>query len=329
MEPSSSSEFTTLAPIQCLIDWYLPKCRVNQPPRFASNYDVNHLERLRIDPRESLSMSVEEETSIQPITTTPSQTSTTLTTLLSKATKAQKTIEPVDDGFFTPQLPTAVTASRQRVHPTTPSLERSTPSPQFLIETTARVSPFTVYPPVRPTTPMGTDPLGTTTMKPASGEDFPRTMLIMVGSGTVIVLIAAIVFCVFKCRQNAPPSEHYPMVMNGKSTGYAPISQEMSPQMIHHGDPSTQPLIAPRINTQVNGYQPIKGSVIPNGMNGDSPNGTPGGGGGMNGVNGMNGTGPRRINGGMNGSMNGLNGATNGNGPKATAKKKDFKEWYV
>ncbi|CAJ0582024.1 unnamed protein product, partial [Mesorhabditis spiculigera] len=226
-------------------------------------------------------------------------------------------VDPEPIGFFTPQLPTAVTASR-RVQAATHEKEKSSPTP-FLPASSGRVTPYTAYPPVRPTTPMGD--LITTTMKPSGGEDFPRTMLIMVGSGTVILLIAAIVFCVFKCRQNGPPPEHYPMVMNGKAVGYAPISQEMTPQMTHHGDPASQPLISPRISTQVNGYQPLKGAVIPNG-NGITDNG-------MTFNGGANGA-ARRMNGGMNGSMSHLNGGgQNGNGPKGNAKKKDFKEWYV
>ncbi|WKY13613.1 hypothetical protein Q1695_004445 [Nippostrongylus brasiliensis] len=101
---------------------------------------------------------------------------------------------------------------------------------------------FTVYP-VRPTTPMGD--LITTTMKASEAADFPRTALISIASVSVIMVIAVVVFCVFRCRQNPPPGDHYPM-MNG------------------------------------NGYQSMKGAIITNGngMNGHTKNGAGGGGGG-------------------------------------------------
>lgn len=46
----------------------------------------------------------------------------------------------------------------------------------------------------------------------ATVTDFPRTPLIMCSSLAVIIAIAAVVFFVFKCRQNPPNSEHYTMV---------------------------------------------------------------------------------------------------------------------
>lgn len=62
------------------------------------------------------------------------------------------------------------------------------------------------------------------------------------------------------------------MVCNGKQSGYAPISAEMSPQLGHnepHHLPQSisRPYIQARVGAQSNGYQPIKGTVIPNGKN--------------------------------------------------------------
>ncbi|CBW48342.1 Neurexin-3-beta [Caenorhabditis elegans] len=148
---------------------------------------------------------------------------------------------------------------------------------------------FTVYP-VRPTTPMG-DTI-TTTMQAATVTDFPRTPLIMCSSLAVIIAIAAVVFFVFKCRQNPPNSEHYTMAMKSQS-GYTAIAPELSPPMNHDrsNDSCTQPLLAkPHING--NGYEPLKGAVIANG----------------------------------NGATATMMRNGNGNG---VAKKKDFKEWYV
>ncbi|ULT89417.1 hypothetical protein L3Y34_008113 [Caenorhabditis briggsae] len=147
---------------------------------------------------------------------------------------------------------------------------------------------FTVYP-VRPTTPMG-DTI-TTTMQAATVTDFPRTPLIMGSSLAVIIAIAAVVFFVFKCRQNPPASEHYTMAMKSQS-GYTAIAPELSPPMNHdrNNDSCTQPLLAkPHING--NGYEPLKGAVIANG----------------------------------NGATATMMRNGNGNG---VAKKKDFKEWY-
>ncbi|KAL6743674.1 hypothetical protein Aduo_016691 [Ancylostoma duodenale] len=162
----------------------------------------------------------------------------------------------------------------------------------FLSATTAKLAKprttpsFTVYP-VRPTTPMGD--LITTTMKASEAADFPRTALISIASVSVIMVIAVVVFCVFRCRQNPPPGDHYPMACNGKSQqGYTSIAPELSPPL--GVDHATQPLLgrpAPQMNG--NGYQSMKGAIITNGngMNGHAKNGVGGGG------------------------------------------KKDFKEWYV
>ncbi|KAK5977999.1 hypothetical protein GCK32_006890 [Trichostrongylus colubriformis] len=167
----------------------------------------------------------------------------------------------------------------------------------FLSVTTAKLAKtrttpsFTVYP-VRPTTPMGD--LFTSTMKVSEAADFPRTALISIASVSVIMVIAVVVFCVFRCRQNPPPGDHYPMVCNGKSQqGYTSIAPELSPPL--GTDHATQPLLgrpAPQING--NGYQSMKGAIIMNGngINGHVKSGGAGGGGG------------------------GLG-------------KKDFKEWYV
>uniref|UniRef100_A0A1I7WCP5 Synaptotagmin n=1 Tax=Heterorhabditis bacteriophora TaxID=37862 RepID=A0A1I7WCP5_HETBA len=72
-------------------------------------------------------------------------------------------------------------------------------------------------------------------MKPVEVADFPRTALISIASVSVIMVIAVVVFCVFRCRQNPPPSDHYPM------SGYTPIAPELSPPL--GMDRSTQPLL--------------------------------------------------------------------------------------
>uniref|UniRef100_A0A915C1T6 Neurexin-1 n=1 Tax=Parascaris univalens TaxID=6257 RepID=A0A915C1T6_PARUN len=147
----------------------------------------------------------------------------------------------------------------------------------------------TVYA-VRPTTPMG-DIMTSTSKGPAAPTDFPRTALISIASLSVIIIIAIVVFCVFRCRQSGPSTDQYPMVCNGKQSGYAPIPTEMSPQMVHHdphhvAQPVGGPFIQARVN-HLNGYQPIKGAVIPN-----------------------------------------TNGVKNGNAV-SNGRKKEFKEWYV
>uniref|UniRef100_A0A8R1IP07 Uncharacterized protein n=2 Tax=Caenorhabditis japonica TaxID=281687 RepID=A0A8R1IP07_CAEJA len=124
--------------------------------------------------------------------------------------------------------------------------------------------------------------------------DFPRTPLIMGSSLAVILAIAAVVFCVFKCRQSPPPNSEYNGLPMKSQSGYTAIAPELSPPMNHdrNNDSCTQPLLAkPHING--NGYEPLKGAVIENG----------------NGCSTMM-----------------RNGNGNGNG---VAKKKDFKEWYV
>ncbi|VDN08557.1 unnamed protein product [Thelazia callipaeda] len=144
---------------------------------------------------------------------------------------------------------------------------------------------------VRPTTPMGG--LVTSSAKTPTGPtDFPRTALISIASLSVIIIIAIVVFCVFRCRQSGPSTDQYPMVCNGKQSGYAPIPAEMSPQMMHESStPHTGPFFQNRVN-QLNGYQPIKGAVIPSGST-------------------------------SAGNIKG-NGATSSNN-----RKKEFKEWYV
>ncbi|GMR58619.1 hypothetical protein PMAYCL1PPCAC_28814 [Pristionchus mayeri] len=211
-------------------------------------------------------------------------------------------------------------AERRKTTTSTPSTTTTTRTTTKMTTTTRRPSttmkawpssaavPFPTHgiPPVRPTTPMG-DYMTTTTpavMKDGV-EDFPRTALISAASLSVILIIAVVVFCVFRCRQNPPPGDGYPMACNGKSaTGYTPIAAELSPPLglsSHNHDPATQPLIgsAPRVPaSKVNGYQPLKGS---------------------NGLPPANGNGYQ-----ANGNGNGI--MKSGSGP---GKKKDFKEWYV
>uniref|UniRef100_A0A7I4Z531 Neurexin-3a n=1 Tax=Haemonchus contortus TaxID=6289 RepID=A0A7I4Z531_HAECO len=207
-------------------------------------------------------------------------------------------IEPEETGFFTPILPSAATAPRRAVHSKEKSTSTAATFSTFLSVTTAKLAKsrttpsFTVYP-VRPTTPMGD--LITSTMKASEAADFPRTALISIASVSVIMVIAVVVFCVFRCRQSPPLSDHYPMVCNGKSQqGYTSIAPELSPPL--GTDHATQPLLgrpAPQMNG--NGYQSMKGALITNGngMNGHVRNGAGGGGGG------------------------------------GVVGKKDFKEWYV
>lgn len=57
------------------------------------------------------------------------------------------------------------------------------------------------------------------------------------------------------------------MVCSSKQSGYAPIPAELSPPMMRESSrPNSGPYFHNRIN-QLDGYQPIKGTVIPNGNN--------------------------------------------------------------
>uniref|UniRef100_A0A0R3S164 Uncharacterized protein n=1 Tax=Elaeophora elaphi TaxID=1147741 RepID=A0A0R3S164_9BILA len=165
------------------------------------------------------------------------------------------------------------------------------PSSTFRHRIRTTLVSHTIYA-VRPTTPMGE--LITDTVKtPAAPTDFPRTALISIASLSVIIIIAIVVFCVFRCRQSGPSTDQYPMVCSGKQSGYAPIPAELSPPMMR--EPSRQNTAGPFFHNRVNqldGYQPIKGAVIPNGNN----------------------------------SVNSIKGncASSTNG-----RKKEFKEWYV
>ncbi|KAJ1370978.1 hypothetical protein KIN20_032833 [Parelaphostrongylus tenuis] len=184
-------------------------------------------------------------------------------------------------------------ASTTTVKPTFAEKSTAVTFSTFLSATTtklakSRTSPsFTVYP-VRPTTPMG-DLITTTTMKVSETADFPRTALISVASVSVIMIIAIVVFCVFRCRQNPPPSDHYPMVCNGKTQqGYTAIAPDMSPPPPGL-DHATQPLLGrPALQVNGNGYQSMKGAgIITN------------------------------------------NNIINGHARNGGIGKKDFKEWYV
>ncbi|EJW73744.1 hypothetical protein WUBG_15350 [Wuchereria bancrofti] len=83
------------------------------------------------------------------------------------------------------------------------------------------------------------------------------------------------------------------MVCSSKQSGYAPIPAELSPPMMRESSRqnATGPFFHNRVN-QIDGYQPIKGAVIPNGNNTTS-----------------------NIKGNCATSING--------------RKKEFKEWYV
>lgn len=99
----------------------------------------------------------------------------------------------------------------------------------------------------------------------------------------------------------------YPMVCSGKSpsaaaAGYTPIPSDNSP---HHYDSQYAPFSASNTlpaQMRNGGYQPLKGSVIPNGNSMIM----------------------------LNGQNAGGNNLPNGAEPSIdTNKKKDFKEWYV
>uniref|UniRef100_A0A914CHA1 Neurexin-1 n=1 Tax=Acrobeloides nanus TaxID=290746 RepID=A0A914CHA1_9BILA len=255
------------------------------------------------------------------------------------STSEQGDCERVDlsDGFFTPVLPKSITSSSTNTVPTSTILitttdreivhERELPiqsttvlhsttgstisatTPYLTTKTNVRTSSSletTLYA-VRPTTPMG-DSILTTYKTPTSG-DFPRTALISIASISVIVIIAIVVFCVFRCRQSGPPLEGpYPMVCSGKApsataAGYTPIPSDNSPQMhAHHYDAQCAPIISSNmLPTRNGGYQPLKGSVIPNGNSMNVPNGE-----GAGGIL-------------QNGGTHSID----------SVKKKEFKEWYV
>uniref|UniRef100_A0A5S6PHT9 Uncharacterized protein n=1 Tax=Brugia malayi TaxID=6279 RepID=A0A5S6PHT9_BRUMA len=120
---------------------------------------------------------------------------------------------------------------------------------------------------VRPTTPMG-ELITDTAKAPATPTDFPRTALISIASLSVIIIIAIVVFCVFRCRQSGPSTDQYPMVCSSKQSGYAPIPAELSPPMMRESSRhNAPPFFHNRVNQLDGGYQPIKGAVIPNGNN--------------------------------------------------------------
>ncbi|KAK6109180.1 Laminin G domain family protein [Brugia pahangi] len=120
---------------------------------------------------------------------------------------------------------------------------------------------------VRPTTPMG-ELITDTAKAPTTPTDFPRTALISIASLSVIIIIAIVVFCVFRCRQSGPSTDQYPMVCSSKQSGYAPIPAELSPPMMRESSRhNAPPFFHNRVNQLDGGYQPIKGAVIPNGNN--------------------------------------------------------------
>uniref|UniRef100_A0AAF5CSK5 DNA polymerase delta subunit 3 n=1 Tax=Strongyloides stercoralis TaxID=6248 RepID=A0AAF5CSK5_STRER len=123
----------------------------------------------------------------------------------------------------------------------TTTLQPITSTP-YIFSNTNNPLTTTIYA-VRPTTPIGTTLSGTMNgSKSATGQqDFPRTALISIASVSVIFIIAIVVFCVFRCRQAAPGSEHYPVYVNGHKPpgilsvgGYTPVPTDMSPQMMQH-----------------------------------------------------------------------------------------------
>ncbi|CAG9532193.1 unnamed protein product [Cercopithifilaria johnstoni] len=172
---------------------------------------------------------------------------------------------------------------------TVPTVSSSTTTIKHRIRTT--LGSHTIYA-VRPTTPMG-EFITDTVKTPATPTDFPRTALISIASLSVIIIIAIVVFCVFRCRQSGPSTDQYPMVCSSKQSGYAPIPAELSPPMMRETSRhNVGPLFHNRVN-QLDGYQPIKGAVIPNGNN-------------------------------LMGIVKGNSASTSING-----RKKEFKEWYV
>ncbi|CAD5223277.1 unnamed protein product [Bursaphelenchus okinawaensis] len=249
----------------------------------------------------------------------PSTTSSTSTTTLATTTKRIATTMFVST---TRWLETTTQASRQKLR--TIQTESTTTIPLYA---------------VRPTTPMGD--LLTTTKAPIVTTDFPRTALISIASVSVIIIIAFVVFCVFRCRQSAPPSEStYPMAYSGTKQasmgmgnvmlgsgnhGYTPIPSEMSPPAAQH----TQQFagMSPRVNYEsMNGAQTLPSAMRrPNGLTNGGPH--PNGMGyqtiGQHVVNQNGQTSPARTNGNANGAANG------GSRTWGRDRKKDFKEWYV
>ncbi|CDG24144.1 Neurexin-3-beta [Caenorhabditis elegans] len=272
---------TTVSPILCLMNWNDEQCRQQLKsyiPKFASNFDApRHVPQPPSSPSYDYEGDEDEEKKEEKDH--------------GIADRSMNDVSGETTGFFSPVLPTVAnfptTRQTEHIDNEVTALITSSLAPQ---KTRPKSTPhFTVYP-VRPTTPMG-DTI-TTTMQAATVTDFPRTPLIMCSSLAVIIAIAAVVFFVFKCRQNPPNSEHYTMAMKSQS-GYTAIAPELSPPMNHDrsNDSCTQPLLAkPHING--NGYEPLKGAVIANG----------------------------------NGATATMMRNGNGNG---VAKKKDFKEWYV
>ncbi len=94
----------------------------------------------------------------------------------------------------------------------------------------------------------------------------------------MIAFVLLWVFC--KCRSRPSTADAYPMVhSNGKQGGYAPIPatpvtpamatrSEHNPEQRLMNDETEEDASMPFIPTrmgQLNGYQPLKGAVIPNG----------------------------------------------------------------
>ncbi|KAI6199486.1 Neurexin-1 [Aphelenchoides besseyi] len=189
---------------------------------------------------------------------------------------------------------------------------------------------------VRPTTPFGPDLLMTTTKATVGPVESARTEFVLLASLVLIVIIAITIYGVFKCCRTSSNDAHnaYPMAQNGKTIGvtssgamgYTPIPSEMSPPTQHAAQfatmtsarhvgydsmngSSTLPAVIRRAGggstngVLTNGYQPLAGQVVVN-ANGQSS--------------------PARTNGNLNEVANGGS-RTLG----SSARKKEFKEWYV
>ncbi|CEF64007.1 Neurexin-1 [Strongyloides ratti] len=159
-----------------------------------------------------------------------------------------KNLTPTNSPFskFTTKSSLSITKAFATLATTVLNIQTTTFQPitstPYIYSNTNNPLTTTIYA-VRPTTPLGSTLSGTMNgSKNATGQqDFPRTALISIASISVIFIIAIVVFCVFRCRQAAPGSEHYPVYVNGHKPpgilsvgGYTPVPTDMSPQMMQH-----------------------------------------------------------------------------------------------
>lgn len=92
---------------------------------------------------------------------------------------------------------------------------------------TTQNTDFNMYA-VRPTTPMGPVSSSTQGYIMTGTSDFPKTTLLLMGSGAVITVIAICVVWMFCCKQSHTPLDSKPPP-SAIAAGYAPIPSEPSP----------------------------------------------------------------------------------------------------